>query len=171
MLKASDMVQIDENGRVIGGNKVAVNAAGFMIHSAIHKARPDVHAACHTHSKAGKAWSSCGKLLDIINQDSCTFWNDHVVYETFGGIVLEQEEGERIAKTLGPKTRSAILQNHGLLTVGSTVDEAAYLFTLLDRTCEVQIMAERLDKVVIGEKEAEMTYRLNADPASPLFLS
>ena len=77
MLKASDMVHINEDGQVIGGNRVAVNAAGFMIHSAIHKARPDVDAACHAHSKFGKAWSTFGKPLDIINQDACIFWNNY----------------------------------------------------------------------------------------------
>lgn len=113
LLKASDMVHVDEEGNVIGGNIAAVNVAGFMIHSAIHKARPDVHAACHTHSVHGKAWSTFGKPLDIINQDACSFWNNHVVYHTFGGMVLEKEEGERIAEALGPKANAAILQNHG----------------------------------------------------------
>ncbi len=113
MLKASDMVHVDETGNIIGGNPAAVNVAGFMIHSSIHKARKDVHAACHTHSVHGKAWSTFGKPLDIINQDACSFWNNHVVYKTFGGMVLELEEGERIAKALGPHSNAAILQNHG----------------------------------------------------------
>lgn len=113
MLKASDMVQVDELGNVVGGNKAAVNVAGFMIHSAIHKARPDVHAACHTHSVHGKAWSTFGRPIDIINQDSCSFWNAHVVYKNFGGMVLEREEGDRIAQALGPTAKAAILQNHG----------------------------------------------------------
>lgn len=166
MLKASDMVHVDENGQVIGGNKVAVNAAGFMIHSAIHKARPDINAACHTHSPAGKAWSTFGRPLDIINQDSCTFWGHQAVYNSFGGIVLEKDEGERIATALGEKNKVAILQNHGLLTTGATVDEAAYLFTLMERTCEVQLMVEStgIKKEFIGDKEAEYTFKVNADP-------
>lgn len=166
MLKASDMVHVNEEGQVIGGNKVAVNAAGFMIHSAIHKARPDINAACHTHSPAGKAWSTFGRPIDIINQDSCTFHNIQTVYSSFGGVVLEAEEGERVAAALGEHGRVAILQNHGLLTAGGTVDEAAYLFTLLERTCEVQLLVEAsgLPKNYIGEKEAEYTARVNADP-------
>ncbi|QKX57972.1 uncharacterized protein TRUGW13939_05092 [Talaromyces rugulosus] len=142
MLKASGMVQIDENGQVIGGNKTAVNAAGFMIHSAIHWARPDIHAACHAHSPAGKAWSTFGRPLDVINQDACNFWGTQAVYQNFGGVVLGAEEGVRIADALGPAGRVMVLQNHGLLTTGSTVDEAAYLFTLMERSCEVQIMVE-----------------------------
>ncbi|KAH6900438.1 class II aldolase/adducin N-terminal [Thelonectria olida] len=166
MLKASDMVHIDENGKVIGGNRVAVNAAGFMIHSAIHKARPDVHAACHAHSKYGKAWSTFGRPLDIINQDACMFWNNQSVYSSFGGVVLAAEEGERIAEALGPVNRTVVLQNHGLLTAGGTVDEAAYLFSLMERSCEVQLLVESagLPKVPIHEEEAKFTYEVNADP-------
>ncbi|KAL5631082.1 hypothetical protein BROUX41_000954 [Berkeleyomyces rouxiae] len=166
MLKASDMVHVDENGNVIGGNQRAVNAAGFIIHSAIHRARPDVHAACHAHSAQGKAWSTFGREIEMLNQDACIFWNNHTVYESFGGVVLAAEEGERISEALGPKHRSVILQNHGLLTVGGTVDEAAYLFTLLDRTCEVQMIVEStgLDKKIIDDKDAEYTYVVDSDP-------
>lgn len=165
-MKASDMVHINEDGQVIGGNKVAVNAAGFQIHSAIHKARPDLNAACHCHSVAGKAWSAFGRPLDIINQDSCTFWGIQAVYESFGGVVLEDEESEKIAAAMGDKARVIMLQNHGLLTAGSTVDEAAYLFTLMERTCQVQLMVESagLPKKYIGDPEAEFTARVNADP-------
>ncbi|KKK21864.1 hypothetical protein P175DRAFT_0495796 [Aspergillus ochraceoroseus IBT 24754] len=166
MLKAEDMVHVNEEGQVIGGNKVAVNAAGFMIHSAIHKARPDINAACHAHSPAGKAWSTFGRPVEILNQDSCTFYGIQTVYNSFGGVVLEAEEGQRLAEALGEKGRVAILQNHGLLTAGGTVDEAAYLFTSLERTCEVQLMVEsaKLPKNIVGDKEAEYTANVNADP-------
>ncbi|KAG9585116.1 class II aldolase, partial [Aureobasidium melanogenum] len=168
MLKASDMVQINEEGQVVGGNKVAVNAAGFAIHSAIHKTRPDVNAACHCHSPAGKAWSAFGKPLEIINQDSCLLWNNQEVYKQFGGVVLAKEESVRIAEALGPQSRTMILQNHGLLTCGSTVDEAAYLFTMMEKTCEVQIMADAAghEKKIIGEEEARFTHEVNADPVT-----
>ncbi|KZZ94418.1 class II Aldolase and Adducin N-terminal domain protein [Moelleriella libera RCEF 2490] len=166
MLKASDMVHIDEEGRVIGGNKTAVNAAGFMIHSAIHRARPDIHAACHLHSPAGKAWSAFGRPLDNISQDTCNFWGIQAVYEDYGGIVLGVEEGRRIAKTLGDSARVVILQNHGLLTTGATVDEAAYLFTLMERSCEVQLMVDAVNhpRRIVDDEVAEVTARLNADP-------
>ncbi|KAH6888190.1 class II aldolase and Adducin N-terminal domain protein, partial [Thelonectria olida] len=165
MLKASDMVHIDEQGQVIGGNKTAVNAAGFMIHSAIHRARPDLNAACHTHSKYGKAWATFGLPLDIISQDTCNFWGTQAVYKSFGGVVLLEEEGENIAKALGDKGRAIVLQNHGILTAGGTVDEAAYLYTLMERSCEVQLMVEATDlpKKYVGEKEAEFTAKVNAD--------
>ncbi|ODV87966.1 hypothetical protein CANARDRAFT_20692 [[Candida] arabinofermentans NRRL YB-2248] len=170
VLKASDMVHIDEDANIIGGNRVAVNAAGFAIHSALHKARPDVNAACHTHSKYGKAYSAFGEPLEMLNQDACTFYNHHSVYTNFGGVAVEAEEGRQIAESIGDG-HGAILQNHGLITVGYTVDEAAYLFTLMERTCECQLLAdaaanEGKPKKLIGDEEAAYTYHLSADRES-----
>ena len=111
------MVLVDYDGKVVGGNQSRpANAAGFLIHSAIHKARPDVNAACHCHGVAGKAWSAMGKRLDMINQDVCYFYGDaQAVYEDFGGIVFSEEEGQKLAAALGPKGKGMILRNHGLL--------------------------------------------------------
>lgn len=75
LLRASDMVLVDEDGNAIGGNMSRpANAAGFLIHSALHKARPDVNAACHTHSPYGKAWSSFVRPLEMLNQDVTYFY-------------------------------------------------------------------------------------------------
>jgi ribulose-5-phosphate 4-epimerase/fuculose-1-phosphate aldolase len=83
LLKASDMILVDYDGKAIGGNmSLPANAAGFLIHSAVHKARPDVTAACHTHSPYGKAWSSFAKPLEMLNQDVTYFYGDaQAVYE------------------------------------------------------------------------------------------
>ena len=81
-MKVSDLVLVNEEGEVCeGGNMHAINAAGFQIHSAIHQERPDVVAACHAHSIAGKAFSTLGIELDITTQDACAFWRDHCVYK------------------------------------------------------------------------------------------
>lgn len=116
-LKASDMVLVDYDGKVVGGNTSRpANAAGFLIHSAVHKARPDVNAACHCHGKAGKAWSAFARKLEMINQDVCYFYGDaQAVYEEFGGVVFSEEEGKRLANALGPKGKGMVLRNHGLL--------------------------------------------------------
>ena len=74
-----------------------------MIHSAIHKARPDVMCAAHSHSIYGRSFCTLGRELDITTQDSCAFYNDQVVYEQFNGVVLAEEEGHNIARTLGNK--------------------------------------------------------------------
>jgi ribulose-5-phosphate 4-epimerase/fuculose-1-phosphate aldolase len=172
MVTAGDMIHIDEDGNIIGGNTSGtINAAGFAIHSALHKARPNINAACHTHSVWGRAFSCYGKPLDMLNQDSCYFYKSHAVYEDFGGTAVEKEEGERIAKCVGETGRALIMQNHGLLTVGETVDEAAYLFTLLERTCKIQMMVNAAEndvykKNLIGDSEAAYTNFISADPES-----
>jgi ribulose-5-phosphate 4-epimerase/fuculose-1-phosphate aldolase len=107
----------------------------------VHAARPDVVAAAHAHSLFGKSWSSLGRLLDPIAQDSCAFYEDHGVFQDFTGVVYETSEGERIAKALG-NYKAVILRNHGLLTVGHTVDEAAWWFITMDRSCQAQLLAE-----------------------------
>lgn len=157
-LKASDMVLVNHEGDVIGGSRLPVNKAGFQIHSHVHAARPDVIAACHTHSTYGKAYSTFGKPLEMLNQDSCIFYNNHSVYNDFGGIVLSGEEGEHIAKAIGNNS-AVILQNHGLLTCGQTVGEAASLFTLLEQTCQVQLLADasKFPKKIIPHHEAQYT--------------
>lgn len=168
LIKASHLVHVDEEGNILpDGNQAAINAAGFAIHSALHKYRPDVHAACHTHSVYGKAYSALGEPLDMINQDVCTFYKSHSVYTDFGGVALEANEGIQIAKSIGAG-KGAILQNHGLITVGKTVDEAAYLFTLLERSCECQLLANAAAQgkklKLIGDEEAAYTEYTSADP-------
>jgi len=114
-ISVSDLILVDEDGTVVIGDE-PINAAAFAIHSEIHKARPDVHAACHAHSVYGKAFSVFGRELDMITQDSLRFYRNHSVYPQFGGVVLDREEGRKIAEHLGDG-KAIILQNHGLLTV------------------------------------------------------
>lgn len=77
MLKACDMILVNYQGEAVGGNvSRPANAAGFLIHSAVHKARPDVAAACHTHGPAGKAWSTFARPLEMLNQDVAYFYKD-----------------------------------------------------------------------------------------------
>lgn len=170
-IKVSDLVHVDADGQILSdGNQSPINAAGFRIHGELHKARPDVNAACHAHTVYGKAWAAFGKKLDMINQDACIFYNCHAVYDNFGGVVFEGEEGKRLAQALG-NNKAMILQNHGLLTVGETIDEAGYLFDLLERTCQVQLQVEMVakacgfDKKIIGEDEAAFTYYNTSHPA------
>lgn len=76
LIKASDLIQVDHSGKVIdGGPNRLLNAAAFMIHSAIHAARPDVLCAAHSHSLYGRAFCSLGRPLDITTQDSCAFFD------------------------------------------------------------------------------------------------
>ena len=131
---------MNDRGEVVDGNW-PLNTAAFVIHSQIHAARPDVVSAAHAHSVHGKAWSSLRRPLDPLTQDACAFYGDHVVFDDYTGAVLDLEEGKRIAHALGG-CKAAILSNHGLLTVGHTVDEAAWWFITMERTCQAQLLAE-----------------------------
>ena len=94
----------------------------------------------------GISAASLGRLLDPITQDACAFYKDHGLFDDFPG-VYETAEGDRIAQAPGNK-KAVILRNHGLLTVGSTVDGAAWWFITMDRSCQVQILAASVDKPV-----------------------
>lgn len=127
LINKSDLILVNHSGQVIdGGECRLLNTAAYMIHSAIHAARPDVNCAAHSHSIYGRTFCSLGRKLDTLTQDACAFHNDHVVYDSFNGVVLAEKEGKDIAKCLGDK-KAALLQNHGLLTVGATIEEVSKL--------------------------------------------
>lgn len=173
MLKASDMICVDLDGDVVAGNMAgSINAAAFQIHSAVHRSRKDVHAICHTHSIHGRAWSAFGRPLEMINQDVCYFYKAHSVYSDYGGIANESSEGERIAESLADG-KAVILLNHGLLTVGETVDEAAFLFCLMERSCQVQLLADRTDfeKKIVSDQEAAYNFKMASTPVSNIVQS
>lgn len=142
MIMPSDLVHVGADGSILpDGNQVPINAAGYSIHLALLKARPDINAACHTHSIHGRSFSTFGRPLEMLNQDACIFYNNQAVYTNFGGVAIEGEEGLEIVEA-AKGTRNVILQNHGLLTMGKTVDEAAYMFTLMENSCHAQLMAD-----------------------------
>jgi ribulose-5-phosphate 4-epimerase/fuculose-1-phosphate aldolase len=140
-MKVSDLALVSHDGRLVVGDR-AINQAAFAIHSQVHMARPDVIAAAHSHALYGKAWSTLGRLLDPITQDSCMFYGRHSLYSDFNGVVLDEEEGRNVANALGPDNKAVILQNHGFLTVGRTVDEAAFLFIAAESSAQAQLLAE-----------------------------
>lgn len=156
-IRVSDLLLVNHKGEVVEGDK-PVNVAAFAIHSQVHQARPDVVAAAHAHSTYGKSWSSLGRFLDPLTQDACSFYEDHTLFDDYTGVVLDTQEGKRIATALGDR-KAAILRNHGLLTVGHSVDEAAWWFITMDRSCQAQLMAEAAGKpVVINPEIASLTY-------------
>ena len=130
-VSVSDLILVNHAGEVVEGDR-PVNRAAFVIHAAVHQARPDVMAAAHAHSLYGKALSSLGRLIDPITQDACAFFEDHVLVE---------EAGQALAAGLGDH-KAAIHQNHGLFTVGQTVDEAAWWFITMERSAQAQLIAE-----------------------------
>jgi ribulose-5-phosphate 4-epimerase/fuculose-1-phosphate aldolase len=158
MIRVSDLLLVNDRGEVVEGDR-PVNRAAFAIHSQVHAARPDAVAAAHSHSTYGRAWSTLGRRLDPLSQDACAFYEDHGLFEDFTGVVLDTEEGKRIAHALGD-AKAVILRNHGLLTVGRTVDAAIWWFITMDRTCHVQLLAEAAgDPVPIAADMAALTRR------------
>lgn len=156
-IRASDLILCNHHGDVVEGN-YPVNRAAFAIHSQVHAARPDVMSAAHAHSVYGKSWSSLGRRLDPLTQDACAFYQDHSLFDDYTGVVLDIEEGRRIAQALGDK-KACILRNHGLLTVGRSVDEAAWWFITMERSCQAQLLAEAAGTpVLIDEKNASITF-------------
>lgn len=157
MIRTRDLILVNHDGEVVEGNW-PVNRAAFAIHSAIHRARSDVNAAAHSHSLHGKAFSSLGILLDPLTQDACAFYEDHGLFDDYTGVVLDVAEGERIAAALG-SNKAAILRNHGLLTVGQTVDAAAWWFIAMDRSCHAQLLAMAAGRpVAIDHPNAKLTH-------------
>ena len=158
-IKISDLILVNHDGDIVEGSGL-LNGAAFAIHSQIHKHLPHVTAAAHSHSVYGKAWASLGRPLDPITQDSCAFFDDHVVFNEFNGVVLDLDEGQKIAEQLGTK-KAAILQNHGLLTVGNTVEEAAWWYITMERTCQAQLMAEAAGTPIVISDEVALKTRAN----------
>jgi ribulose-5-phosphate 4-epimerase/fuculose-1-phosphate aldolase len=157
-IRVRDLLLVDGEGQVVEGDW-PLNQAAFVIHSQIHAARPDVVAAAHAHSVHGKAWSTLHRPLDPLTQDACAFYRDHVVCNDYTGAVIDPDEGKHIAHALGDH-KAAILSNHGLLTVGRSVDEAAWWFITMERTCQAQLLAEAAGTPVpIDPAVAEITAR------------
>jgi len=135
---ASNLLKIDVEGNVLLGD-YPVNRAGFVIHSAIHRARDDAHAVAHTHTTAGQAVSCQEQGLLSMSFHSVMF-HGRVAYHDYEGITLDLDEQERLLADLGDKD-VMILRNHGLLTCGPTIADAFQEMYQLQRSCEVQIAA------------------------------
>ncbi|MEU1871878.1 ribulose-5-phosphate 4-epimerase/fuculose-1-phosphate aldolase [Streptomyces ambofaciens] len=155
-IRASDLVLANSEGQVVQGGH-HVNQAAFTVHSQVHAARPDVVAVAHCHSVHGRALSALGELLEPITQESCAFYEDHALYDSYSGVAVDAEEGRRIARVLG-SGKALVLRNHGLLTVGDSVDAAAWWFLSLERSCQVQLLAKGAGRpVLIDHRQAVAT--------------
>ncbi|MGW0909786.1 class II aldolase/adducin family protein [Streptomyces sp. NPDC002853] len=155
-ITVGDLVLANAEGQVVEGRH-HVNQAAFTVHAQAHLARPDVVAVAHCHSLHGRALSTLGELLDPITQESCAFYESHALYDGYTGVVVDADEGRRIASALGDH-KAVILRNHGLLTVGDSVDAAAWWFLTMERSCQVQLSARAAGRpILIGHKQAVAT--------------
>lgn len=139
-VRATNLVKIDIGGNILGPSNYPINPAGFVVHSAVHAARPDAHCVMHTHTTAGMA-VACQKDGLLPLSFPSLFYAGGVAYHDFEGITLDAEECGRLARSLGTK-RVMILRNHGLLSCGPTVADAFAELYHLQRACEVQLAAQ-----------------------------
>ncbi|KAF7363030.1 Class II aldolase/adducin domain-containing protein [Mycena venus] len=161
LIQPKDLLLVDSNGTILeeSGPSRLLNNAAFMIMSNIHKARPDVLCAAHSHTPHGKAFSALGRKLDPITQDASAFYDDHIVFSHYKGMVLEQDEGAAIAAALGSK-KAAILQNHGLLVACGSVEAMLHFFIAFESACRVQILADTM-----AAAHGTETLKINHDEA------
>lgn len=140
-MTASDMVLIDSNGNVVDKAKqdVEVNKAGFVIHSAIHKAREELTCVIHTHTAAGVAVACQERGLLPISQHALKFYN-RLSYHQYEGIALCENERERLVADLA-ENDAMILNNHGLIAAGRSIAEAFMNIMALERACQIQVQA------------------------------
>lgn len=139
-ITASNLVKIDLQGAKVENSPYPVNPAGFVIHSAIHRAREDAHCVLHTHTKAGCAVAAQKDGLLPVNQISMEFYG-RVAYHEYEGIALNLDEQKRLVADLGDNS-VMILRNHGLLSVGDSVSQAFLRMYYLEKACEIQIAAQ-----------------------------
>ena len=147
-ISVSDLILVNPDGVVVHGRK-PVNAAAFAIHHALHSARPEVVAAVHTHTVYGRAFAALGQPVEMITQDACMFYNDVAIHaDANGAVVTGEEDAAGLAGSLGDK-KALVHQNHGLITVGGSVDAAAWWFIALERACQVQLIAKAAGELTI----------------------
>ncbi|MEB8338486.1 class II aldolase/adducin family protein [Streptomyces endophyticus] len=150
-ITASNLVKIDLDGNAVEPSPHPVNPAGFMIHSAIHKARPDAHCVLHTHTKAGCAVAAQQGGLLPVNQMSMEFHN-RVGYHDYEGVALNFDEQKRLVEDLGTQP-ALILRNHGLLTVGESAKQAFLRMYYLEKACEIQVTAQAGGQLIIPSEQ------------------
>ena len=131
--------------------------AGFILHANVHKAHPDIVSMCHAHTEAGTAFAALGREIRRLTQDSCVFFEDHVVIlEEAGAAALEDRAGGNVARAFRG-VKAAIHANHGLLTASRhSIDAAAFWFIALERCCKQQldIAASGIDPIHVPAERA-----------------
>ena len=143
----SNLVKIDLDGNVVDGGAHEVNKAGYIIHSCVHRARPDVACVIHTHSRAGVAVSCLTEGLMPLNQEGLQFYG-RIGYHDYEGIAVYAAEQARLVANLG-RNDVMILRNHGLIATGRTISEAFRRIYYLEFACRLQ-----LDVMASGRKFA-----------------
>lgn len=168
-ITASSLVKIDSEGNALSATEHPVNRAGFVIHSTIHAARPDVACVMHTHTRAGVAVSAQPRGLLPISQQSTLILNS-LAYHDYEGLAVHDDERARLRNDLGD-AEWFMLRNHGLLTVGPTIAHAFWSMYIFETACQIQLSAQaggellEIDPQVLAGVDAALEKMGTAHPA------
>jgi ribulose-5-phosphate 4-epimerase/fuculose-1-phosphate aldolase len=161
-ITASSLAKIDVEGTVIWkpDTDYGINHAGYVIHGAVHKARPDVGCVTHTHTRAGMAVSSMACGLLPLNQTSIRF-NGNIGYHDYEGPAINLDERERIVESLGSHNAMK-MRSHGVLTCGPDIPQAFNTLYQLEMSCQAQVdaMAARTELLIPSDEVLEHTVNL-----------
>ncbi len=146
LITADDLLLINLDGDLVAGDGYP-HPGGIPLHSAILSLRPDVISVAHVHSLFGRTWTTNGRLIPPASAESAVFFGKHAIYDSHA-----HGEGDLLAQAL-TGNRALLLKNHGLLTIGQSVDEAAYLFISLEKVCQSQIAAESMGSTLTMDEE------------------
>lgn len=139
-ITASSLIKVDMEGRVLSGDARQMNPAGFVIHSAVHMARPDLACVLHTHTPATNAVAAVKEGLLPLTQKACSI-QSFLAYHDWEGPSLHLDERERIVKDIGENGRCILMRNHGAMTVGKSIAEAFVWTQRLETACRYQVQA------------------------------
>ena len=152
---ASDLLVVNLAGDIVEGDR-PYNQAAFAIHATLHAERHDVVAICHTHPPKGTAFAALGRPIKILDQTACSFYEDHTLVQEYDGVVGSTEQAKTLHRAIGPH-RAAVLQNHGLITLGGSIEQAVIDMLDLERTCELNLgVLARFDEVKEVTREAAL---------------
>jgi ribulose-5-phosphate 4-epimerase/fuculose-1-phosphate aldolase len=155
---ASNLVKIDVEGNAVPGQNYQANKAGFIIHSAIHMARPEAQCVWHMHTLGGMAVSGQAEGLLPVHMYSHNFY-ERLSYHEFEGPSMRLEERARLAASFAAN-EALVLRNHGLLTIGATIPEAFIRFWRLNRACEIQLAAQAAKLHIPSAEVCEASYAM-----------
>lgn len=166
-ITASSLVKVDLDGNIVQDTEHVINPAGFVIHSAIHAARPDAKCVLHTHTVAGMAVATLKDGLLPMNQKATRYYK-RVAYHDFEGKAQDMDERERLVKDLGDKNY-LVLRNHGLLVCAPTVARAFKEMYAMEKACktQLQVMATGAEVTTLSENLLEFTAQQFAHDAVP----
>jgi ribulose-5-phosphate 4-epimerase/fuculose-1-phosphate aldolase len=166
---ADDLLVVNFEGNILEGDR-PYNQAAFAIHSTLHAARHDIQAICHTHPPKGTAFAALGRQIKIVDQTACSFFEDHALVREYDGVVATKDQAKTLAEGLGNK-RVAVLQNHGLITLGQSIEQATIDMLDLERTCELNLaVLARWDEVIEVDAAAARESKAVFTSAGRLYL-